>query len=200
MDIDIFEEKFGKYFTNKRGLYVIRPGTNIQASNIHSVLKAQKDKGKDFSKNLQLGYPLYKIGLAGLPGSKTGLLGRLKDYQTGYPNGFQVVCILIKTEETIRVSETKIFDFLETEKVMYRRVGKATQSSSGRTEWTGATLTVFLKILYEHHKKSRSNQGFVWRFTKDDAILQNTAQAGKKLRSVDMSKIRHKPFSKNTNS
>ncbi len=82
---------------------------------------------------------------------------------------------------------------------MYRRVGKATHPSSGRTEWTGATLTNFLTKLYEHHKNSRSSQGFVWRFTKDDAVLQNTAQAGKKLSSVDMTKIRDKPFSKNPN-
>ena len=77
MDIDIFEEKFGNYFRDKRRLYVIKPGTIKKASNINTVQQEQKDAGKEFSKKLQVTHPLYKIGLVGKPGSSTGILGSL---------------------------------------------------------------------------------------------------------------------------
>lgn len=197
MDVDFLEEHYGEYFRNKRGVYVIRPGTNLQSSNTHSVLKRQKEKGGDVSANLKLGYPLYKIGIAGKPGSATGLLGRLKDYQTAYPNGFQIIAILIKSEETLETSEKNIFKFLEEEKVMYRRVGKRIHPGTGRTEWTGASLTVFLAKLLEHHENSRSGQAYFWRFSKNDAVLQNTTKKGKLLSSIDMTRIRDKPLGKN---
>ena len=197
MDIDYLEDNFGAYFRNKRGIYVIQPGSVSQASNIHKVFEKQKDAGGDVSANLTKNRPLYKVGLAGKPKSSTGILGRLKDYQTAYPNGFQVIALLVKKEENLEYSEKQIFKFLENEKVMYRRVGKRMHPGSGRTEWTGATLNTLLAKLQEYHEASRSGQSYHWKFSAKDAVLQNTKKKGKLLSSVDMNRIRDKPLGKN---
>ena len=108
MDIDYLEKHFGEYFRDKRGLYVIRPGSENVSSNIHSVEKRQRDEGGQVSANLNLKRPLYKIGLAGLQESSTGILGRMKDYQTAYPNGFQVIALFVKRSEQVKISEGTI--------------------------------------------------------------------------------------------
>ena len=197
MDIDYLEKHFGEYFRDKRGLYVIRPGSEKVSSNIHSVEKRQRDEGGQVSANLSLKRPLYKIGLAGLQESSTGILARLKDYQTSYPNGFQVIALFVKRADEVRFSEKQIFEYLEKEKVMYRRIGKKLHPSSGRTEWTGGSLHTILGKLQEFHENSQSNQAYYWRFGKNDAVLKNTTKKGKLLSSVNMNRIRDKKIRKN---
>ena len=192
MDITVLKEKYRKIFFGKRGLYIIRP----ERSSVHRVDKSGQRATDPISRNLNHGAPLYKIGLSGAKGSKQGLLGRFNNFCTLFPNGFKVHAVFFKKETDLFSSETKFKTYLEQNGLKYRQIvpESALSTNIGKSEWTGASLPQIKQILLDNHLKGPSNNMHAWFFDNNDATLMVGPDKGKKLSSIDQSKLKNKPL------